>query len=456
MHTELMQNAKKFVAFWFLYAVLIWLILFVASALGDQVVSLKFHVLVLLSMFLSGATTLALDLQQQRRDAHMAIFIDKLRDLHTDNTRAGHILMRPDDSLAPLAEAINDVQRLNRDRIKLLQQQGSTLAALMTNMPLGALRITPERTIIQMNAQAQEMLSVDRDALGRDYSDVIKHHRLISLLEQALKMETQVRELVKFDNRMLDVSLVYYETRERHHELLVLLYDMTEVTQMQDMQTAFVANASHELRTPLTAIAGFTETLLAGAKDDPAALDEFLHIIQSETSRLLALTEDILALAKSPERLSKVAPVNVANIATEIFEANKPAADTLGLQLQNEISPSFTVNQDESVVRQILTNLIVNAIKYNRPGGLVKVAAMVTASEFVMAVKDTGLGISSEEQSRIFERFYRIDKSRNQAIPGTGLGLAIVQDLVSKSQGTIELDSQVGVGSTITVNLPLQ
>ena len=269
-------------------------------------------------------------------------------------------------------------------------------------------------------------------------------------------METQVRELVKFDNRMLDVSLVYYETRERHHELLVLLYDMTEVTQMQDMQSAFVANASHELRTPLTAIAGFTETLLAGAKDDPAALDEFLHIIQSETSRLLALTEDILALAKSPERLSKVAPVNVANIATEIFEANKPAVDTLGLQLQNEISPSFTVNQDESVVRQILTNLIVNAIKYNRPGGLVKVAAMVTASEFVMAVKDTGLGISSEEQSRIFERFYRIDKSRNQAIPGTGLGLAIVQDLVSKSQGTIELDSQVGVGSTITVNLPLQ
>ena len=155
MQSELMHNAKRFVVFWALFFVLIWGLFLVAALTGDETRMPKAHLLLLLSMILAGVATLVLDLQQQRRDQHMAIFIDKLRDLQTDNTRAGHILMRPDDSLAPLAEAINDVQRLNRNRIKLLQQQGSTLAALMANMPLGALRITPERTIIQTNPQAQ-------------------------------------------------------------------------------------------------------------------------------------------------------------------------------------------------------------------------------------------------------------------------------------------------------------
>lgn len=456
MQSELMHNAKRFVVFWALFFVLIWGLFLVAALTGDETRMPKAHLLLLLSMILAGVATLVLDLQQQRRDQHMAIFIDKLRDLQTDNTRAGHILMRPDDSLAPLAEAINDVQRLNRNRIKLLQQQGSTLAALMANMPLGALRITPERTIIQTNPQAQTLLGLTQNVVGRQYDDVIKNHRLLSLFEQSLKRQTHVRELVKLDARIVDVSLVYYETRERHHELLVLLYDMTEVTQMQDMQSAFIANASHELRTPLTAIAGFTETLLSGAQDDPDARQEFLTIIQSETSRLLELTEDILTIAKVPERQENATPIKLSDMVNDIFKSQAENADKQHLTLQNEVAPSFTVTQDVTVLRQILTNLIVNAVKYNRQDGLVKVSAMVTASEFVVAVKDTGLGIPSEQQNRIFERFYRIDKSRNQTIPGTGLGLAIVNDLVNQAKGTIDLDSQVGVGTTITVTLPLQ
>ncbi|MCX2910735.1 hypothetical protein ORI90_09785, partial [Bifidobacterium longum] len=214
MQSELMHNAKRFVIFWALFFVLIWGLFLVAALTGDETRMPKAHLLLLLSMILAGVATLVLDLQQQRRDQHMAIFIDKLRDLQTDNTRAGHILMRPDDSLAPLAEAINDVQRLNRNRIKLLQQQGSTLAALMANMPLGALRITPERTIIQTNPQAQALLGLTQNVVGRQYDDVIKNHRLLSLFEQSLKRQTHVRELVKLDARIVDVSLVYYETRE--------------------------------------------------------------------------------------------------------------------------------------------------------------------------------------------------------------------------------------------------
>lgn len=456
MQSELMHNAKRFVIFWALFFVLIWGLFLVAALTGDETRMPKAHLLLLLSMILAGVATLVLDLQQQRRDQHMAIFIDKLRDLQTDNTRAGHILMRPDDSLAPLAEAINDVQRLNRNRIKLLQQQGSTLAALMANMPLGALRITPERTIIQTNPQAQALLGLTQNVVGRQYDDVIKNHRLLSLFEQSLKRQTHVRELVKLDARIVDVSLVYYETRERHHELLVLLYDMTEVTQMQDMQSAFIANASHELRTPLTAISGFTETLLSGAQEDPEARQEFLTIIQTETNRLLELTEDILTIAKVPERQETATSIKLSDMVNDIFKSQAENADKQQLTLQNEVAPSFTVTQDATVLRQILTNLIVNAVKYNRHDGLVKVSAMVTASEFVVAVKDTGLGIPSEQQNRIFERFYRIDKSRNQTIPGTGLGLAIVNDLVNQAKGTIDLDSQVGVGTTITVTLPLQ
>jgi|GEM_PF-1588752 len=456
MHIELIQSAKKFVGFWFSYAALIWFILYAASLLGNGNVAIHFHILVLLSMLLAGATSLALEIQQQRRDAQLAMFIDKLQDLKTDNTRAGHIISRPGDPLAELAEAINDVQRLNRDRIKLLQQQGSTLAALMAHMPLGALRITPERTLIQINNQARSLLAVYQDdILGRDYSDVLRNHRLLALLEQALKRHTHVRELIKFDNRMIDVSVVYYETRERHHELLVLLYDMTEVTQMQDMQSAFITNASHELRTPLTAILGFTETLLDGAQEDPLARQEFLEVIRKESNRLLALTEDILTLAKTPERADNLVPVAVSEIVAEVFKTNQQRIDNLHLTMRNEVSASFSIVQDETLLRQILTNLITNAVKYNQPDGGVKVSAMTTSTEVMIAVKDTGLGISSEEQARVFERFYRVDKSRNQIIPGTGLGLSIVKELVEQAKGTIDLDSQVGVGTTVTVTLPM-
>ena len=455
-HIELIQSAKKFIGFWIAYAALIWIILYAASLLGNGNVTIHFHILILLSMLLAGATALALDIQQQRRDAQLALFISKLQDLKTDNTRAGHIISRPGDPLTKLAEAINDVQRLNRDRIKLLQQQGSTLAALMAHMPLGALRITPERTLIQINNQARTLLGVYQDdILGRDYSDILRNHRLLALLEQSLKRRTHVRELIKFDNRMIDVSVVYYETRERHHELLVLLYDMTEVTQMQDMQSAFITNASHELRTPLTAISGFTETLLDGAQEDPEARQEFLEVIRKESNRLLALTEDILTLAKTPERADNLVPVAVSEIVAEVFQTNQQRIDNLRLTMRNEVSASFSVVQDETLLRQILTNLITNAVKYNQPGGSVKVSAMTTATEVVIAVKDSGLGISSEEQARVFERFYRVDKSRNQIIPGTGLGLSIVKELVEQAKGSIDLDSQVGVGTTVTVTLPL-
>jgi two-component system phosphate regulon sensor histidine kinase PhoR len=260
---------------------------------------------------------------------------------------------------------------------------------------------------------------------------------------------------VKLENKMVDVSIVYYQTRKRHYELLVLLYDMTEVIQMKDMQTAFVANASHELRTPLTAIAGFTETLLSGAQNDPADRQEFLEIIQSETNRLLDLTDDILTLAKVPEQSHSLQEFNMFEMVTKIFNAKKHK-DKLNLSLKNDVSETLMIKQDKRVFEQILTNLIGNAMKYNRQDGTVKVSAMVTANELAFAVKDTGLGIPSDEQDRVFERFYRIDKSRTKSIPGTGLGLAIVNDLVEQAQGQIQLESQVGVGSTITVTLPLQ
>ncbi|SCB73492.1 sensor histidine kinase [Weissella bombi] len=452
---ELIESAKRFVLFWFVYAAIIWLILWLTSLTGDQNVTLKWHVLVLLSMILSGATTLALEMQRQRRDAHLALFIEKLQDLETTHTHTAHVLMRPDDSLAPLAAAINDVQHLNSRRIKIMQEQSSTMETLMENMPLGVLQITTERKIIQANDQARKLLGVSTNLVNAHYDNVIKYHRLMELFEQALRQKKNIRELVKLDNKMVDVSIVYYQTRERHYELLVLLYDMTEVIQMKDMQTSFVANASHELRTPLTAIAGFTETLLSGAQNDPVDRQEFLEIIQSETNRLLDLTDDILTLAKAPEQAHSLQEFNMSEMVDKIFNTKQPK-DRLNLTLKNDVSETLMVKQDKRVFEQILTNLIGNAMKYNRQNGTVKVSAMVTAHELAFAVKDTGLGIPSDEQDRVFERFYRVDKSRTQSIPGTGLGLAIVHDLVEQSQGQIELESQVGVGSTITVTLPLQ
>lgn len=397
--------------------------------------------------------------REKKRIDQLALIMTKLELLQGATTNDGLILLKPNDDYYRLAQAINAVQSVNTQHLKQLQQQDATLQTLLANLPIGVLQIEADRRLSMINDRAADVLGLERSSVDKAYDDIIQQHQLLSMIERGLADHEPGREQINAQSsgqaKVLDVTTVYYRTRSNHFALLVLLYDITDLTRLQNGQNDFVANASHELRTPLTAISGFVETLLAGATDDVEVRQEFLEIIQSETKRLLALTEDILTLAKNNLHTKQREPIKLVNISQDIIRSEERRIKEQNLQVVDHINQHLTVDYTVEPIYQILNNLITNAVKYNRQNGRIYVYAHVSNMILTLQVKDTGLGISSEEQARIFERFYRVDKSRQKQIAGTGLGLSIIQNLIDQADGTVTVDSQVGVGTTMTVVLPL-
>ncbi|MCW0952882.1 ATP-binding protein [Weissella ceti] len=391
---------------------------------------------------------------RHQRARHLEIFIQKLQAMQTNSTSMGQVLLRPDEEFAPLATAVNAVQQSNQQRLALLHQQSQKLAALVNNMPLGVLRINAQRQIVEINPLAFDLLQLDRRVVGQPFDNVFKTHKLVTLVNQAFTQQTDGRERISVDPYLIDISVIHFQANPREQNILVLLYDVTQLTQIQDMQADFLVNASHELRTPLTALSGFTETLLAGAKDNPETATQFLEIMQGEVDRLISLTEDILTLSRVPKTAVAGQSIHLKSLVDEILNQQIKLADKYEVTCYNEVTEDIQVWQDEQDLRRILLNLVVNAMKYNRPNGEVHIRASQNTEGMTLIVEDSGIGISSEQQARIWERFYRVDESRNQKIPGTGLGLSIVSEIVENRFGNIELTSQVGVGTTITVTLP--
>ncbi|GAK31078.1 sensor histidine protein kinase [Weissella oryzae SG25] len=455
MRTFIKRFSQIFVSF--LLATFLLLELLANSS--PAVKSINWSEITLIVLLFATVGAAVMTYREKRRISQLALIMDKLALLQDAKLNDGLILLKPGDDYYALAQSINAVQAVNTQHLKQLQQQDAILQTLMTNLPIGVLQIESDRRLSLMNQQASNILALDLNKVDQAYDDVLQQHQLLSMIEHGLANHGSEREQINLQfngqTKVLDVTAVYYRTRASHFALLVLLYDITDLTRLQNGQNDFVANASHELRTPLTAISGFVETLLAGAANDSEVRQEFLMIIQDETKRLLALTEDILTLAKNNLQQYQYETINLAEISQEILRSQTKQITEANLQIENHINQYVNIKYALEPIYQILNNLITNAIKYNRINGKIDIFARVSNMTLTIQVKDTGLGISSEEQERIFERFYRVDKSRQKKIAGTGLGLSIVQNIVDQADGTVAVDSQVGVGTTMTVVLPL-
>ena len=224
-----------------------------------------------------------------------------------------------------------------------------------------------------------------------------------------------------------------------------------EVEQREQLRREFSANVSHELKTPLTAISGFAELMKEGMVP-PEQVKEFAGDIYDQSRRLMALVEDILDLSRLEEntRPRPMTQVDLSALAGRVVRQLEPVADRFSIRLEQELAPC-TVLGDESILEEMLYNLIDNAIKYNRPGGWVRVSTGLRGSFPFACVADNGIGIPPDEHERVFERFYRVDKSRSRAMGGTGLGLSIVKHGATYHNARLSLDSAPGKGSRVTL-----
>ncbi len=310
------------------------------------------------------------------------------------------------------------------------------------------------------NETASRMLHMTTPILQVAEHLLIQQFTLSELISQTFNQKNGQRTILNLaidgENKQYEAT-TFFQTDDEHTEVMVILYDLTTVLKVERMQADFLANASHEFKTPLTAITGFAETLQGSAGEDQSIREQFLQIISDETKKLTLLVNDVLSLSKikhEPDRNTEER-INLYMLVQEQWQSIQHLVIKNDIKLVNDIPDNFEVVTFKNDLTIIVKNLLANAVKYNRENGQVRLSAQKTADHWSFSVRDTGIGIPTNQQARVFERFYRGDESRQKTIAdGTGLGLAIVNELLAKHQGNIKLNSQVGVGTTFTVIFP--
>ena len=313
--------------------------------------------------------------------------------------------------------------------------------------------------ITAANAAAHEAFARHPDALPeKRLAEVIRDPGLHDGFQQTLNRgrPTDIRiELTGIEKRTYDVHIAPIEL-EGLGQAIAVFYDMTQIERLERVRQEFLSNISHELRTPLTSILAYVETLEDGAIDDPDNNRRFLGVIRRNAERMNGLIADISELSQIETGNVPVDIKDVALIRTveDIFAALTSKAAARGVVLRSEVIAGALVRADPIRLEQMLTNLIDNAIKFNRENGTVTVSFSETSAKRMISVSDTGEGIVPENLQRIFERFYRIDRGRTRNVGGTGLGLAIVKHLARLHGGDVLVASTLGRGTTFSIELP--
>ena len=367
------------------------------------------------------------------------------------------------EEVGGLAETLNQLAADLQDKLETVLRQRNELDAILSSMVEGVLAFDGDVRLLRMNDAAARLLGVEAaQAEGRSLLEIVRNIDLYKLVAAVISTQQPVAGEVVLRNhipRFLHVNgTVLRDDPAGRSGALLVIHDVSELKRLENVRRDFVANVSHELKTPVTSIQGYVETLLEGAMNDAESREKFLKIVAKHSERLHAILEDLLTLArveqegerrenllaKSP--LRNVLEAAVADCGAKAAEKNMQLALTCPAKLAASISVSL--------LEQAVVNLIDNAIVYSPPGRTVEVSALAGDREIEIRVCDHGCGISREHLPRIFERFYRVDKSRSSASGGTGLGLAIVKHIVQLHGGRTAVESTPAVGSTFSIFLP--
>ncbi|WP_053956909.1 two-component system histidine kinase PnpS [Inediibacterium massiliense] len=376
------------------------------------------------------------------------------------------VYTKSNDEIGILADTFNLMARKLNHTISEIRDKNTKLQSTLESMNEGLFAIDKNYNIMLMNSIAMKLFHIeDKDVDGKHILEVIRNNKIHDILKNIL------------DNNWIgskEISIDYPDTKilkihtnfirldmdpTRIIGVMALIQDVTDMRKLENMRSEFVANVSHELKTPLTSISGFIETLKEGAMDNEKVRNRFLDIIDIETERLKRLIDDLLTLSsiENHKIAVKKDPLCIHEVFQEIHVMMKSLADHKEIDYTTEIEVDLPrIYGDRDWFKQMILNLIENAIKYTGEKGKVKVFVYERYNNIFIMIKDTGIGIPKEHIPRLFERFYRVDKARSRKVGGTGLGLAIVKHIVLSFGGDIKVNSKVGKGSEFTVRIPIE
>ncbi len=357
------------------------------------------------------------------------------------------------EELSPLLSKIHRQNREIQNQLELAKQQQEEFALITENMQEGLIVIDKYTMILSANSSAWNLFHMDRVCQGESVYCLDREEEFRHAIEQVLSGEHT--ELVLKLNGS-DIQLIANPViRDKKTEgAVVLLVNVTEKLERESLRREFSANVSHELKTPLTSISGFAEIMQGGLVKNED-IPKFAGRIYKESQRLLQLVEDVIQISQLDEEKTSYVwePVDVYQVCKNAFESLREKAKRLNVHLYI-CGERMKMEAVRTLLEEAVYNICDNAIKYNRNDGSVSVFLTQTAQEIQIVVKDTGVGIPKEDQDRVFERFYRVDKSHSKEIGGTGLGLSIVKHAVGALKGSVILRSEEGNGTEITLRFP--
>ena len=358
--------------------------------------------------------------------------------------------------LYPMVEYAQTVQEQIQVTMDKLEEKKLEFNTLADNMNEGMMVINDQGYILSINKQAMQIFGLqDKESYENQHILMANRNReLLKLVDDGLLGQDQDL-ILELDGRVYQIMCSAIQKSGIIQGLVLFLLDITEKQQQEQLRREFTANVSHELRTPLTAISGYAEIMMHGMVP-VENIQPFAEKIYKEANRLITLIADIIQLSRLDEASGQFQweQVDVSQLAEDVTLRLQSKAEENNVVFTVYTEPAVVVGISQ-VLQEIMYNLCDNAIKYNKPNGTVKLSVIQSGGTVIIKVVDTGIGIAPEDQPRIFERFYRADKSHSRLIGGTGLGLSIVKHGVQLHNGEVQLDSKLGQGTAITVRLPI-
>jgi len=357
------------------------------------------------------------------------------------------------DELSAMEAALNQTAERLEQNFAEIESRRHELATMLDSMQEAVVAISNDGLVLWSNAVMQRIAGM-QIRVGRALVESVRDPELLGCVKSALESgEVRIgRSSSLAPGRVFEINAAPLPTGGA----LAVLHDVSRIEAAEKSRRDFIANVSHELRTPLTSIQGFVETLLDEPRPDAETTQEFLGVILKNATRMNRLTEDLLALAsvESPDYRLASQPMRAGALVEDAIESLGGIVVDSGITLVSAGAPEAVVLADPDAMNQVFGNLVENAVKYGKSGGRVLVGARENGAEVQFSVRDFGPGIASEHLTRIFERFYRVDKARSRESGGTGLGLAIVKHIVLAHGGRVWAESELGAGTTFHFTLP--